>query len=303
MEKKISLRLVVETLLALVSFGFTPVLIKSVSANPYTIGIVRLCITMVLTGIFLASFKEIKALSFKQVKSLALMGFLFGAHWVTYFISIKIGSASIAFLGLCTFGIHLILLGWIMKLRKPQWNDFLAVALVICGSLMVTPEFSLENNQTLGLLVAIISAVFFAGLPILQQRNSEISGSVRAFGQYGFALVLFLFTLPLTEWESLTKSDWMGLVALSVVCTFIAHTLWVKATTELPTTVSSIIYYLTLPLAMGISYMFLGEEMTLEKVGGALLIIVANIISILPKLKSNKTLEEKKIEQETLEER
>jgi len=283
-----NLRLGLETIVTLTAFGFTPVLIKFVSANPFTIGIVRLLITVAFTGTFLVSFRELKALKKKHIRNLAIMGLLFAIHWITYFYSIKFGSASIAFLGLCTFGVHLIIMGWIMKLRKPMWNDFAAVILVIIGSLMVTPEFDISNDQTLGLLLAIISAVFFAALPIFQQKNADLSNTTRAFGQYSFATLVFLFTLPLSEWESLTANDWWGMIALGVLCTFVAHTLWIKVTTQLPTTISSIIYYLTLPLAMLISYIFLGEGIGMQKISGAMFIIGANIISLLPKLKQHR---------------
>ncbi len=265
--------------LAMVLFGLTPVLIKYVQANVYTIGVVRLSIAVVLTWLFLNNKVQLKGLKRKQWRALILIGLFFSLHWITYFLSIKIASATIGIVGLSTFGIHLILFGWIAGTKIPRWYDFSAIALAIAGNYVLLPALSFENEDVVGLCVAVLSAMFFAVLPIFQQKNKDLNNATRAFGQYAFALVFFLFTLPWVQWD-LGSHDWWGLLVLGIVCTFGAHTLWLKATTELPTTFTSVIYYLAIPMTMVMSYYFLEERITTNKIIGASLIVLGNLMAI-----------------------
>ncbi|PWJ41069.1 DMT family transporter [Sediminitomix flava] len=287
MEKQSRFNLPLEAGLALISFSLTPIFIKGVSANSVTIGVIRLGFAVLLTYLFLVKKNELKSLNKKDIYALVGMGLLFGVHWLTYFLSIKIGTAVMAFMGLCTYGIWLTFLGWIFGLRKPTGLDLLSLVVVTVGSLIAVPEFSFENEETLGLGIAIFSALFFAGLPILQQQNTHISSGVRALGQYTFAIPIFAFGLFFMEWNAVWE-DWYYFLVLIAVCTFLAHTLWLRVTTHVPTTVSSILYYLSMPATMMFSYLILSEAITFEKVTGALLIILANVMKFLPELRKRK---------------
>lgn len=272
-------RYYIEGILAAFLFGCTPVFIKKVTASPVTIGIVRLTIASVLMYLIFVGAKKVKQIKWRDWKSLMLIGLVFGLHWVSYFYAVKVSTPSIAILGLTSFGIYLMLFGWIFQKKKPMLFDWFTVIMAIGGNLLIVPEFSLQNDVTLGLLIGLGSAMFFAISPLLHQKNSHISSYTRAFGQYSFGL-LFFCTLAFQADFDLPETDWYYLGILGVVCTLGAHTLWLRATTELPHAASSIIYYLGVPVAMVVSYLFLDEPMPLNKILGAALIILANIIGI-----------------------
>ncbi len=266
-----------EGLIAVLLFGITPVFIKEVSANAFTIGIVRLIIgTTFLYSIVRAS--KLKKLSKKDWIGLLYIGLLFGAHWVTYFISVKLSTPSIAILSVSSFGLHMIYLNWIINGQKPAVADLIAVAVALFGIYLIVPEFNLENDLTAGILIGLVSAFFFAILPFVQRKHQHIDSMTRAFGQYAFALVVFLAFTTESNWD-LTQQDWLFLGILGVVCTVGAHTLWLRASTMLPPTTTSLIFYLGTPVAMITSYIFLNEEMNTSKVLGAALIVSANVFS------------------------
>lgn len=52
---------------------------------------------------------------FRNWFDLFIIGAIFGLHWLTYFLSIKLSSASIGVIGVSTFGIHLLILNWLVK--------------------------------------------------------------------------------------------------------------------------------------------------------------------------------------------
>jgi drug/metabolite transporter (DMT)-like permease len=195
-------------------------------------------------------------------------------------------TASIGILGTSTYGIHLIFLGWIFRGSRPGIFDFFALCVALTGTYLVIPEVSLSNHITSGLLVAILSGFCFALLPILHQRNRHLPDRLRTFGQLFGAWIVFLFFLPATDWQ-LTTDDWWALLYLAVPGTFFSHWLWIRVTTRISTTITSIIFYLIIPMTMIISHYWLGEDMPVQKITGAMLIVSGNILSLYGRRRQN----------------
>jgi drug/metabolite transporter (DMT)-like permease len=282
--KDLNGRLSFELFASLLFMAAVPVIIKFTSVNPITIGIVRLLIASLLMSIFLLIKKQKISLNFKNLKNLFIIGLIFSIHWISYFFSIKISTASIGILGASTYGIHLIFLGWIFLKTKPTWMDGLAIIIALMGTYMIIPEFTLSNDITAGLLLSILSGLFFAFLPILHQKNQHMPNNVRSYGQYIFALPLFLVLGHQFEF-SWKPSDIYSLLYLGIFGTFLAHSFWINVTTKLPTTFTSLIFYVVIPFSMILSYVWLDEVMNIDKILGALFIILANVLGILRKFK------------------
>jgi drug/metabolite transporter (DMT)-like permease len=268
-----------ETAVALLLFGCIPVVIRYVEANPYTIGIVRLAIASAGLALLMRGRSVIRPLSRVDLARLTLIGALFFAHWIAYFFAIKISSASIGTIGLSTYGIHLLILGSIFGGSRFTIADAVAVALAIVGVLLTVPEFSLGNRSTVGILLGTASALFYAALPILHQRWSHMSSSVRALGQFSVALVCFLLFLPKADW-TLRPIDWAGLAFLGFASTLVGHGLWVRITTRLRPATTSIVYYGSVPIALVLAVIVLGEPLTGRTIVGAALIVGGGVVGL-----------------------
>jgi drug/metabolite transporter (DMT)-like permease len=273
------LRIAVEAVIALVLFGCIPVVVRTISANPYTIGIFRLAVATFVVAAVLAFRGSLQRLPRRDLGRLAVIGFLFFVHWITLFFAVKASSASIAAIGQSTYGVHLLILGAVFVDHRPRWSDIVAVALALAGAILVVPHFTLANDVAFGMLLATISAAFYAALPLLHQRWSHIATPMRTFGQFGFALLFFSFFATKTKW-TLTARDWAGLLFLAVGVTLIAHSLWVRVTTQIAPSLTSIIYYGQIPIAIALGVLVLGEPLTARTVSGALLIIGGSVIGL-----------------------
>jgi drug/metabolite transporter (DMT)-like permease len=191
-------------------------------------------------------------------------------------------------LSLTTYGIHLVWINWLVSAQRPKLSDIFAVLLCFCGCIIVVPSADMANQVTQAFLVGVFSGLLYALLPFLHQRVNHLSTTVRSWGQFSFAGVFFLFFWPQTDWQ-LSINDWQLLIILGVVSTLIAHTLWVKVSTELPPILVSAFYYLYIPIAMTLSYFFLNEPMTTPKLLGATLIVISCLWGIiLPALRKAK---------------
>lgn len=276
-NRRFSLRVAIESGVALFFFGCIAVAVKFVSANPVTIGIARLAITVVVLFPFLLVTGRLKEFSRRDLGPLAAMGVFFALHWLAFFFSIKIGSASIATVGLSTYGVHLIVLGWFFHRARITGIDILVLSMAVAGNILVVPEFNIADKGVMGLGLGVLSGFFYAFLPILQQKHSHLPALTRALGQFTFALMIFLFLSPFSDWQ-LSISDWAGLLFLGIMCTLVSHTLWVRLTTILPTRTTGIIYYLYVPVSLILSVLILDERIDVAMTVGAGLIIAANLL-------------------------
>ncbi|MRX26976.1 DMT family transporter [Kangiella sp. HZ709] len=276
-------RLISLAVVAVFAMAIVPVIIKMIQVNAWIVGFVRLAIAVV--GLFIFA-KLINQSVWSQRKNwlpITIIGFIFSIHWLTYFYSIQFSTAAIAAIGVSTYGAHLLLLGWFFKGQQPSLFEFACVVTAFIGVYFIVPEFSLENEMTLGLILGVVSGFLYACLPLLHQKYNTINNQRRAFGQFFIAMLVFAVALPFLPQSTLELSSeaWWGLAAMGVFSTLIGHTLWVKVTTELNHVVTSIVYYLYVPLAMLLSFFVLNEAMTSNKIIGASLILSANLAGII----------------------
>ena len=271
-------RTAIHAAIALVLFGCIPVVVRGVSANAYTIGIVRLAIATLGLAALMKLRGELRGVAPRDLGRLAVIGLLFFGHWLTLFLGIKISSASIGAIGLSTYGAHLLILGAITGARV-RWTDVVAVLIAVAGALLVVPSFDLRNETALGMLLTSSSALMYASLPLFHQRWSHIRTSTRALGQFAFALVFFLFFAGKAEW-TLSARDWAGLLFLAIGVTLIGHSLWVSVTTRLSPSATSILYYANIPIAIALSAALLGERLTPRSAIGAAMIIGAGVLGL-----------------------
>lgn len=276
----VDLKLLLIAFVAILLMSIVPVLIKWVSANEVTIGIVRLAVASSGIGLILLLRNGSFHVTRLQLCWLFALGLVFAAHWYLYFLSIKLTDASLAAIGVSTFGIHLLLLSVIIRKERFSKIDLFAVVLCIAGIVIAAPGFELEKQKWLGFAISVASGFLYACLPLINRQIAGVQTQVRAFAQFGFALVCFLLFIPYANFN-IDVDAWQGLLVLGVFSTLIAHTLWIKASTELPSNLTAVVYYGYLPISLVLSYLLLGEDITLAKIIGAGLIILANIVAIL----------------------
>jgi drug/metabolite transporter (DMT)-like permease len=264
-------RLILLGVIAVLTMSAVPVLVKSTSANEYTVGIARLAIAIAAFMPLVLLRGHLLRLTGKQWLQLLVIGMVFGLHWLSYFMSIKLATAAIAALTVLTYSVQYLILAYLFNGERVAPIEWLAIGLCFAGCVVVAPDFSIENDVSLGIAIGLLSALLYAALPLLHQRASAIGTLERTWGQFFFALLIFLPLWGRANWD-LQPVDVQQLLVLGLLCTVISHGLWVKTTTELPAIYSSMIYYLYLPGALIGSALFLGEAITPVKVLGCAMV-------------------------------
>lgn len=172
----------------------------------------------------------------RQAAKLIATGFLIGVHWILFFLSAKVASASICLAGLATCTLWTALLMPIF-FRTFRWKVYeLALGLVMLGALYVI--FRFQADHKVGLIIALGSALFATLFSILNgiliKRHHFL---VMTFYELaGACLLCVLFTPAYLAWFSesgqfeipATLSDWGWLLVLSLVCTVLAFTSYIE---------------------------------------------------------------------------
>ena len=294
---------------AILIFGTVPASIRFVSADAFSLGLLRLSVAASAFSVILllsGKISQLRALSRGDWRTLIVVGLLFGLHWLTYISSIKQGGAAIGAIGFTTYGVQIPLLGWLFGFGRPSARTFLAFALAITGAALCLLETTADqapvtspnttsdsiavaaapSPQPIWLLVAILSGTTYAGLPLLHQRNTHLSHTVRTWAQFAFALPVFLLTIPLAEWDFPRDEFWL-LAHLALIVTVVGHFLWVQGATELPLILTGVLAYLHLPASLTIAWLCIDEPLTAIMMLGACLVIVGNLIAISDRIKGD----------------
>ena len=248
-----------------------PLGVKATQAAIWTIGIARLVICVSVLSIFF--YKNY----FQHLKRLWPLGLFFFLHWATYAQSVKVSTPSTAIIGLSFYGMFLLIYSQIFLKQKVSKFIYLLILLSITT---VYLTFS-KGSEVSGILWGLGSASTYAILPIINKKNSEISHGQRAFIQFSVCLIFYiLIGLPQSNWN-ISINDYWILLGLGLGGTVIGHGLWVKVTTELPTEITSGIYYLVIPFSFLLENLFLGISINHEKVLGSIVIILSNLLILI----------------------
>ena len=153
-------------------------------------------------------------------------GFIIAAHWILFFGSARVSTASVCLAGMATTSFWTSLIEPIVNKKKIQLLEVLFGIIVIAGLYLI---FHFEFNHALGLSLALASAFLAAIFTVinsrLTHRHNEYTISfyemLGASVITGFALLLYSSIYESGNYSiSLPSSlDWFYLIVLALVCT------------------------------------------------------------------------------------
>lgn len=208
-------------------WGFTGILGKLIHLDAFVIVWHRVLIAFVALGIGLVYLKKsFKINSTTNLWKVFGVGIIVALHWMTFYKSIQLSTASLGILCLSTTTIHVTWLEPLIMKRKFSWIEFSLGLLVIYGIYFVSSDFKADDFEALayGLTSALCAALFSVFNARLAQ---DIPSSTITFYElligFIFMSVVLLFTGDLNEdLFTMTMSDFLWLVFLGILCTSFA---------------------------------------------------------------------------------
>lgn len=163
-----------------------------------------------------------------------LSGAMLALHWVTFFYSVKIGGVAVATLGFASFPAFITLIEALLLREKVGRAEWLRLLLVSLGLVLITPSFEWSDQGTEGLVWGILSGAAFGVLAVLNRRKLSHVNAFQVAGIQNALVFLFLLPWAIPSLGHVSVSDWWLIGALGVMCTGLAHWLFVSSLRQLP---------------------------------------------------------------------
>lgn len=208
-------------------WGFTGILGKLIHLEAFYIVWHRVLIALIgLAAVMYFMKTPFRLPSNKKLISVALVGVLVGLHWITFYKSIQLSTASLGILCLSTTTLHVTWLEPIIMKRKFSWVEFLLSLIIIYGIYFVSKDFSPDEYVALG--YGLISALLAASFTVF---NAKLAGEVSAMHLTFYEMIAaFVFISIALVFQGrfsgilfvMTLEDLMWLLFLGLVCTSFA---------------------------------------------------------------------------------
>ena len=280
------LKHLVQLNLAMLFISTSGVLGRYISMPPPVTIWLRCLLAVVILGIFCWYQKiDLKITTKKDLKTIILSGVFLGTHWITYFYSLQLSNVAIAMLSLFTYPVITALLEPIFFKTRLNLKHVLLGIIVLVGIYFLTPELNLENNYTKGILLGLLSAIFYAIRNIIvKKKASTYDGSMLMLFQL-ITLVFFLAPVLFIFEVQPSLNDWKALLVLALLTTTIGHTLFVKSFKNFSIASASIMSSIQPIYGILLGVLFLSEIPASNTIIGGILILSTVVIE---SIQSNK---------------
>ena len=262
-------------------FGLTGVFGKLAAASASVIVFVRAGFAVLaLAGFALLSKRtDWKKLTKRDARGLLLSGLLLAGHWVSFFVSVKIAGVAIATLGFASFPAFTVILEGLIFRERIRANEIVLVVLVSVGLILVTPAFDLASQATTGLLWAVASGLLFSLLSLNNRANSGRVPAVQAAMWQNAVVAVCLLPFATPELAEVRAQDWVWIGLLGVLCTGVAHSLFVASLAVIKARTAAVVFALEPVYGITLAWVLFHETPTLRMLLGGALIIIAIVVS------------------------
>ena len=268
-------------------WGFTAILGLLISLPSLELVFYRTLIASAGVAVLIYFKKESLRLPFPQILRIIGVGILISMHWISFFWSARLSTASVCLAGMATTSLWTAFIEPLVNRTKIKWYEVVLGVVVISGLLVI---FQFESGYWLGLSVALGSAFLAALFSVLNGRLSKRHTPYQITFYEMLAACLFaLVMLPfynglmtdaqVIQW-AWSDWDWLWLLVLGIVCTVYPFSVTVELMKRLP--VFSINLTMNLEPIYGIllAVLILGEseKMTPQFYFGTLIILISVLI-------------------------
>lgn len=268
--------------IAVMLFGLSGVIGQFVNISSVMVALGRVISSSLLLFLIAIVKKDTLKLNSKKDYSLiVLTGIVMAVHWTTFFQSIQVSSVAVGTITFSTFPLFLTFFEPLIfheKLRKQ--SIFTAVILMI-GVIITIPEFSIENNTTVGIIWGIICSFTYAIMTLANRYfSSRYTGRIICLYEQGTAAIVLLPALFImkTQWRT---PDIIGVAFIGFICTAFAYSLYVSAQKNVKAQTAGIISGMETVYGILYALLFLGEIPSgRELVGGSVILGVAMYSSL-----------------------
>ena len=239
------------------------------------------CSSLLLFTIAKIKKESLKLDSRKDYIGIIATGMVLAVHWVTYFHSIQISTVAIGAITFSTFPLFITFIEPFVFREKSKLSSIIRALIVLIGVTITIPEFSLNNQTTLGIFWGMVSSFTYAIATMANRYFSKKypSRTVCIYEQGTAATVLLpSFFFVEAVWR---VQDIISIIIVGCVCTAFAYSFYITAQRRVRAQTAGIISGMETVYGIFFAFLLLGEIPTIrELVGGAIILSAALIASL-----------------------
>ncbi|WP_016956877.1 DMT family transporter [Catenovulum agarivorans] len=215
--------------LGVLLLGGTALFSKIIPLDGAAISFARACVAaLVLTLLVKVTEGRVRLNSLRDYRNGIILGVLMAVHWVTYFYAMQFSTVATGMIALYTYPVMIVLIEPLLNKQLPHKLDFLMALFVLTGVGLMVPELSLESEYTVGILLGVLSAVFFAARNIMSHRVfSHYSGMKNMMFQSSI-IACVLLPFEYHHFAELPLSTFAWIILLGILFTALPHSLIVN---------------------------------------------------------------------------
>ncbi len=221
----------------------------------------------------------------RQKKLLIFLGITNGVAYLLQYIGMDFTSAAKAALFINLSAIWVALLSPKLQGEKLGTKKIIGVLAALTGVILVTTNLDptmLGGGQLVGDLLLIISGIIWAFF-MIYNKNLVMTGQGTLQSLTWILPVTLLPMLPFvvssaSQIPTLPVQAWLAIIYTAIVCWIIPYYLWLEGLKHISASTSTILLLSEILVATAISYILLGEVLTLVSVIGAVFIVVAIVL-------------------------
>lgn len=261
-------------------FGTIALFVRNIPLASGEVALYRAVLAVMLIAVYLLvtkqriPFEKIK----KEIPYLLFSGIAMGINWILLFEAYKYTTVSLATLSYYFAPVIVTVVCPILFREKMTVKQILCFVMSTVGLVLITGigDMSGGSNHLVGILFGLGAAVFYAAVVLLNKFIKNVDGIHRTFLQFLAAIVILVPYVLATSGINLNVLDgngWGCLLIVGLVHTGITYCLYFSSLKELPGQKAAILSYIDPLVAVLVSVVLLGEQMTLMQVLGGMLIL------------------------------
>ncbi len=268
--------------IAVMLFGLSGVVAQFVKVSAVMVALGRVvCSSLLLFLIAVVKKDSLKLSSRKDYGLIVMTGIVMAVHWTTFFQSIQVSSVAIGTITFSTFPLFLTFIEPFVFHEKLKKQSIFTAAVLFIGVLITIPEFSMENNTTVGIIWGMLCSFTYAVMTLANRYfSARYAGRIICLYEQGTAAVVLLPALFIVK-ASWQAQDIAGVAFVGFICTAFAYSLYVSAQKNVRAQTAGIISGMETVYGIVYALLFLGEVPSVrELVGGAVILGVAMYYSL-----------------------
>ncbi|HEX8258683.1 MAG TPA: DMT family transporter [Rubrobacteraceae bacterium] len=217
----------------------------------------------------------------RDILPMAALGcFGIGAAQTAFTFGISLTSAASTGLVFTTAPVWGMVLGFVLGLERPSWRGVVGVGLCILGvGIVFYGGLSSVEDSLLGDLVILLAAVSVGAytvfsMPMLERHSPLAVATYPTLFGGPAILILSLPYLGDVEWGSLGLGPWAALVYSAILATAFAFAAWQRGISRIGANRVLVYQYLITLTGVTSGIVFFGENLSIEKIVGGVVILV-----------------------------